>query len=415
VARVYRNQGQNPPGRGLPNVERFLGISRATPNQPSDEDENGNPVESDNQETEGEEQPQWAHAPYKYEISGRLDLRQISLPGVALFGAKGPGTIKKFRRNEEGMWVQEGSDVSGMFDLNGVTLGIGVALIDVPGLFYTLEGSKESYADWSLNELNGDVKIWNGGGNVIQASVSDTVLFLKSSGPRSDRLEIPIKINTFPQNFNAALSVEHQTGTFDAAPIQGLTCRPPTPRPVTDLPAVVFSPSTHFRLGSALLASDGKQDLGRFCAQELALFNHPSSSLEIFAHTDTVDCQSRNVQLSALRGLNVLFAIHDILGDSMKIPCHPIPQDPRNASDPNFEYDTEQGTGPDMRMWAPRCPPANQSQANAVWIYPLGETQARDEGAPQQCALNEYRRVDLVLNGMLKLELRVRSSSLSPP
>jgi outer membrane protein OmpA-like peptidoglycan-associated protein len=76
----------------------------------------------------------------------------------------------------------------------------------------------------------------------------------------------------------------------------------------------------HFRLGDALLTEQGRHALRVMAAKELAAFNSETSMLVIDGHSDRVDCDDRNLELSDLRAKNTLQALKDILADQLKIP-----------------------------------------------------------------------------------------------
>lgn len=80
----------------------------------------------------------------------------------------------------------------------------------------------------------------------------------------------------------------------------------------------------HFDFGCATLTKEGRELLRRFCAHELFFLYSPLSTLEIYGHTDSVDCERRNLELSEMRAKNVLQAIKDILGNKFAIPKNNI-------------------------------------------------------------------------------------------
>jgi subtilisin family serine protease/outer membrane protein OmpA-like peptidoglycan-associated protein len=79
----------------------------------------------------------------------------------------------------------------------------------------------------------------------------------------------------------------------------------------------------HFCLGSSLLTEDARQALRIVCAHELAGFMSPDSTLKIVGHTDRVDTEARNYELSEMRAKNSLVVIRDVLGSSFQIPDDP--------------------------------------------------------------------------------------------
>lgn len=76
----------------------------------------------------------------------------------------------------------------------------------------------------------------------------------------------------------------------------------------------------YFELDSALLKPVGWQVLRYVCALELAALSSTTAHLLVLGHADRLDTEERNVELSQLRADNVLQAIRDILGPSLKIP-----------------------------------------------------------------------------------------------
>jgi hypothetical protein len=74
------------------------------------------------------------------------------------------------------------------------------------------------------------------------------------------------------------------------------------------------SNKSHFDLGCAVLDTEGRETIRRFCAQELFYLQSPHSVVRIEADTDRVDCRWRNEELSKLRADNAFQAIKDTLG-----------------------------------------------------------------------------------------------------
>jgi hypothetical protein len=74
------------------------------------------------------------------------------------------------------------------------------------------------------------------------------------------------------------------------------------------------STKSHFDLGCAVLDTEGREAIRRFCAQELFYLQSPHSAIRIDADTDSVDCQWRNKELSELRAANAFQAMKDTLG-----------------------------------------------------------------------------------------------------
>lgn len=94
--------------------------------------------------------------------------------------------------------------------------------------------------------------------------------------------------------------------------------------PITDYAAAYqLQDDLHFCLGSAALTEDARQALRIVCANELAEFMSTDTSLRIVGHTDRVDNETRNYELSKMRANNTLVAIRDILGDRFQIPDDP--------------------------------------------------------------------------------------------
>ena len=76
----------------------------------------------------------------------------------------------------------------------------------------------------------------------------------------------------------------------------------------------------HFCLGSARLTEDARQALRIVCANELAAFDLPGSTLRIVGHADRVDEPQPNIELSRMRAMNTLRALVDVLGDRFRMP-----------------------------------------------------------------------------------------------
>jgi hypothetical protein len=134
-----------------------------------------------------------------------------------------------------------------------------------------------------------------------------------------------------------------------------------------------FQNDVHFCLGSALLTQDARQALRIVCANELAGFGNPDSRLSVLGFADTVgykdataeQVHERNRRLSLLRAQNTVQAIRDILGDRFRIP------------EQNIKVTGE-----------------GQQEAEKAGLA-LGQPDPR------------FRRVDVVLNSMLVISLRV--------
>jgi len=134
-----------------------------------------------------------------------------------------------------------------------------------------------------------------------------------------------------------------------------------------------FRDNVHFCLGSALLTQDARQALRIVCANELAGFGNPDSRLSVLGFADTVgykdataeQVHERNRTLSLLGAQNTVKAMRDILGDRFRI-------EERNIK--------VTGDG--------------QQEA---------EKASRALGHPDP----QFRRVDVVLNSVLVVSLRV--------
>jgi len=134
-----------------------------------------------------------------------------------------------------------------------------------------------------------------------------------------------------------------------------------------------FQDHVHFCLGSALLTQDAWQALRIVCANELAGFGNADSRLSVLGFADTVGYKDataeqqheRNRALSLLRAQNTVQAMQDILGDRFRIPERNI---------------TKTGDG--------------QQEAEKAGL-PLGQPDPR------------FRRVDVYLNSVLVISLRV--------
>jgi outer membrane protein OmpA-like peptidoglycan-associated protein len=120
--------------------------------------------------------------------------------------------------------------------------------------------------------------------------------------------------------------------------------------------------AVHFALGDAWLTETGRSYLRRLAAKELRWFMEPGAHLGIVGHTDRVDDEKSNMELSRLRAKNVVQGLKDILGEQCRV----------QLENPSF-----------------------------VRVLGMGETQAKElkrrDGFPWQ----PDRRVELVLNAVL--------------
>ena len=134
-----------------------------------------------------------------------------------------------------------------------------------------------------------------------------------------------------------------------------------------------FGNDVHFCLGSALLTQDARQALRIVCANELAGFGNADSRLAVLGFADTVgykdataeQAHERNRTLSLLRAQNTVQAIRDILGDRFRI------------AEQNIKVTGE-----------------GQQEADRAGLA-LGKPDPR------------FRRVDVLLNSVLVISLRV--------
>jgi outer membrane protein OmpA-like peptidoglycan-associated protein len=122
--------------------------------------------------------------------------------------------------------------------------------------------------------------------------------------------------------------------------------------------------ATHFCLGSSLLMPAARQLLRVVCADRLALLDNPTSQIFIIGHTDRLDTDTRNQELSVLRAKNIKTALSDILGDKLRVP-------------------------PD-----------------AVHALGFGEWLARFKLHPDRVRNPDDRRVDILINGSLVATFR---------
>jgi outer membrane protein OmpA-like peptidoglycan-associated protein len=107
-----------------------------------------------------------------------------------------------------------------------------------------------------------------------------------------------------------------------------------------------------------------RQLLRVVCADRLALLDNPTSQIFIIGHTDRLDTDTRNQELSVLRAKNVKTALSDILGDKLRVP-------------------------PD-----------------AVHALGFGEWLARFKLHPDRVRNPDDRRVDILINGSLVATFR---------
>jgi outer membrane protein OmpA-like peptidoglycan-associated protein len=170
-------------------------------------------------------------------------------------------------------------------------------------------------------------------------------------------------------NLFEASTVDVGAGIDVATLAVGIVGKPPSSRPREPraihlsreykCPQQQSERSVHFRSGDALLTEAGRQLLRVVCANELAIFANPNSQLTLLGHTDRVDVEERNMELSCLRAFNVLQAIRDILGDNFKIP------------------------------------------EERVFIHWEGENEAKAAGERDEVPNLAHRRVQVILNNML--------------
>lgn len=153
--------------------------------------------------------------------------------------------------------------------------------------------------------------------------------------------------------------------------------------------------AVHFEtLGSAILTPDARQLLRILAALELPAFMEPSSRLAIIGHTDRVDTWDRNLWLAYFRVQNARRALQDILGERLRIGEKGAPKaERRTATDVEGED----------RDWL-----AQLSVGNLAMFW-LGELLAIREGQVDREPNVNYRRVDLILNHQVVLQLVARA------
>jgi outer membrane protein OmpA-like peptidoglycan-associated protein len=153
--------------------------------------------------------------------------------------------------------------------------------------------------------------------------------------------------------------------------------------------------AVHFEtLGSAVLTPDARQLLRILAALELPAFMEPSSRLAIIGHTDRVDTWDRNLWLAYFRVQNARRALQDILGKRLRIGEKGTPKaERRTATDVEGED----------REWLAQLSVGNLS------MFWLGELLAIREGQTDREPNVKYRRVDLVLNHQVVLQLVARA------
>ncbi len=126
-----------------------------------------------------------------------------------------------------------------------------------------------------------------------------------------------------------------------------------------------------FNTGCAILKEEARESLRVLCAKELLFVKdltrgggRYSSKLSIKAHTDRVDCEQRNDELSKFRAENVVQAIEDIIGKKLN--------------------------------------------KKAVEVSALGEKEAKNKGDANNSDKAERRRVDVLLNGVKVVTIKAR-------
>ncbi len=120
----------------------------------------------------------------------------------------------------------------------------------------------------------------------------------------------------------------------------------------------------HFEVDDPSLTELGRDRIRQMCATHRAAFTNPNSVLTIYGYTSTTGSDRRNQLLSDLRAQNTRQAIYDVLGPAMAIPA---------------ENQTVRG---------------------------FGETPAREAGLPDRTEHDDWRKVEVKLNGETVINLR---------
>jgi carboxypeptidase C (cathepsin A)/outer membrane protein OmpA-like peptidoglycan-associated protein/subtilisin family serine protease len=199
-----------------------------------------------------------------------------------------------------------------------------------PGFSISEEGEAETYYDWTERDIPGSVEtvFTKVGGSAPGVKLSAGAWFMHIFG--SNYLPYMTVLGT-DLSANLKLDDKFKLDIINLGGLWGEIYSKDLPdrdyskfAPTTDYRgAYHLQDDVHFCLGSAVLTEDARQSLRIVCANELAGFMSADSSLKIVGHTDRVDTEVRNYELSKMRANNTLVAIRDILGDNFRIPDDP--------------------------------------------------------------------------------------------
>ena len=188
-------------------------------------------------------------------------------------------------------------------------------------------GEAESYYDWTERDIPGDVELVTGkvGAKIPGVKASAGAWFMHVFGsnylPYLDVLgtDVDAKLNAGKKFKFDGINLGGLWGEIYSKklPDKDYSKFLPAPDYVANYN---LKNDAHFCLGSALLTEDGRQALRIVCANELAVFQLPDSTLKIVGHADRVDTDERNYELSKMRAMNTLRAVIDVLGDRFRIP-----------------------------------------------------------------------------------------------
>ncbi len=109
----------------------------------------------------------------------------------------------------------------------------------------------------------------------------------------------------------------------------------------------------HFRFGCAYVPDAARDMIRRFCALELPLIVSKHATIVIEAHTDTKDCERRNIELSRLRAQNVEATMRSVVGEKMKCRVVIVPHGEAEARKRGLAPEEKSGnmTESQRRAW----------------------------------------------------------------
>ena len=153
----------------------------------------------------------------------------------------------------------------------------------------------------------------------------------------------------------------------------------------------------HFPINGAGLHASAAELLEIFAACELAVLSRPGVEIEVHGYADQPDDAFRNLVLSRNRAISVFNFLKNVLGGHLALPeLHSVPAE-----------DVERGLRDDAARAGEEYT-LHDASTRSTTIVPHGEKPSETQDAGRPKFDERYRRVDVFVNGQLRVTLRRR-------